>query len=515
MVAAIADQTMLEAVGRMDGWENIVTLIGTAKDKRQGGRIKRPAPNVNYRQFEDLYFGDDLAATIAELPAREMVRGWFDVTADDPALNDSKDGRTGEDDEATTEEKITVGKRVGQELDVLDAQESVFEALVWARVFGGSLLFLGIDDGGGDDPESLAEPLNEDNIQSFDHLTVFDRWDVHIHSRTTNPSDPNFGRPEFYTINTTTLDGHKALPGDKIHHTRFIRFDGTLVNRRRTRENGGWADSIYVRLDELIRDYNLAWNSIAHILQDFAQAIFKMRGLKDALLSDKDDHVHKRMAIIDRFRSSMRAIPLDAEGEDFERKATPVAGLADLMDRFALRLAAGARQPATLLFGQSPAGMQATGASDIRFFYDQIAAMQNSSLKSKMERLVGLIFKNKSGPTDGVEPDDWSLKFRPLYQLTEKEKAEVRETQSRTDTAYIDTGVVSEDEIAYSRFGGGEYSPETVLDLEKRNKDKLAEKNEPDPIPPPMPAPGLPVPGQPLIVPGATGTATGNAPGDT
>lgn len=514
MVAAIADQTMLDAVARIDGWENIVTQIGTANDKRQGGRVKRPVPNVNFRQFEDLYFGDDLAATIAELPAAEMVREWFDVTADDPALNEDKNERTGTDD-ATTEQKITIGKRVGQALQDLDAQAAVFEAIVWARVFGGSLIFLGIDDGGGDDPESLAEPLDEDNIQSFDHLMVFDRWDVHIDRRTVNPMDSNFGRPEFYRINTTTLDGQKALPGDLIHHSRFIRFDGTLVNRRRARENGGWADSIYVRLDELIRDYNLAWGSIAHILQDFAQAIFKMRGLKDAIIADKDDLVLRRMALIDRFRSTSRAIPLDADGEDFERKSTPVTGLADLMDRFALRLSAGARQPATLLFGQSPAGMQATGASDIRFFYDQIGAKQNSWLRPKVERLTKLVFKNKGGPTKGVEPDDWSLGFRPLYQLTEKEKAEVRKTQSDTDVNYIDTGVVSEDEIAYSRFGGGEYSPETVLDLEKRNEDKLAEKDEPDPIPPPMPAPGLPVPGQPILPQPPTPEPGGGTPGES
>jgi phage-related protein (TIGR01555 family) len=389
---AIADSSILEAVNRWDGWENIITQIGTSADKRSGGRIKVPVRNVNYRQFEDLYFGDDLAATIAELPAREMVREWFDVVADDPAL-DEDDDRAAPDDEATTEEKVTIGKRVGRELEVLEAQSHVFEALVWARVFGGSLLFLGIDDGGGNDPESLAEPLNEDNILSFDHLTVFDRWDVHVSERERDPSNKDFGRPKFYQINTTTLDGEKALPGDRIHASRFIRFDGTLVNRRRARENNGWADSIYTRLEELIRDYNLAWGSISHILQDFAQAIFKMRGLKDAILSDKDELVFKRMSVIDRFRSTSRAVPLDAESEDFDRKQTPVGGLPELMDRFALRLSAGARQPATLLFGQSPAGLQATGTSDIRFFYDQIAAMQNAQLRPKLERLVSLIFK--------------------------------------------------------------------------------------------------------------------------
>ena len=112
------------------------------------------------------------------------------------------------------------------------------------------------------------------------------------------------------------------------------------------------------------------------------------------------------------------------------------------------------------------------------------------------------MFLSKDGPTNGAEPDDWSLKFRPLYQLTEKEKAELRLTQSKTDLGYIDTGVVSEDEIAYSRFGGGEYSSETILDLEKRNEDKLAEELEPEP--PPLPPPGMLPPGVtplPMVVP--------------
>ncbi len=398
---AATNVSMLESVARLDGWENIVTLLGTNSDKRAGGRVKRPRPNVNFRQFEDLYFGDDLAATIAELPAREMVREWFDIIADDPALNDD-DTRTSAGDEVTTEEKITVGKRVGQALEDLDAQEKFFEAIVWARVFGGSLLFIGADDGGGDDPESMALPLNEENIQSISHLGVFDRWDVTIAEWDADPRSANVGQPLFYRINTTTPKGDKSVPGDLIHHSRFIRFDGTLVNHRRRRENGGWADSIYTRLEELIRDFNLAWGSIANILQDFAQAIFKMRGLRDAILGDKDDIVLKRMALIDRFRASSRAVPLDAEDEDFERKATPVAGLADLMDRFALRLAAGARQPATLLFASHPPECRLPGRRISGFSMTRSPRCKTRRYDRKRSALLSWCFSARTDPPTGL-----------------------------------------------------------------------------------------------------------------
>lgn len=503
--AAESKATTLDAV-RRDGWENTLTAIGTTRDKRSGGRMLRPVPNVTYREFEDLYFGSDLAATAAELPAREMVRAWITINANDPStIEKDKDSRTEADDEPTTEEKVSLGNKISNKLDEIEAQAKVFEAMVWARVFGGGLLFLGIDDGGGDDPKAMAEPLNEETIQSFNHITVFDRWDLNIAKRYSDPRHVKFGQPELYRLVSTTHDGTVAPGTDLIHESRFIRFDGVLTNRRRMRDNGGWSDSIYTRTRDLIRDFDLAWNGIANMLQDFSQAVFKMRGLRDAILSDKDDLVLRRMGIIDLCRSIGRAVPIDAEDEDFERKQTPVAGLSDLMDRFALRMSAAFRQPATLLFGQSPSGLQATGASDIRFFYDQIRANQETTLRPKIERLIRLVMLAKDGPTKGTEPEDWSFFFNALFQLTELEQAELRSTQATTDQVYLTEGVVSEDEIAFSRFGGDRYNVETILDLEQRNEDKLADELDPeDPLlNPPPPVPGAPVPGQPPADPAA------------
>jgi len=478
MANANENQTPLIEV-KTDAWENITTALGTSRDKRTGGRVIRAAPNVTYKENEDLYYSSDLAATAAELPAREMVRAWITVKANDQTTIDDDSSRT-ETEEASTEEKVSLGNKILNRLEELEAQAKVFESIVWARVFGGSMLFLGVDDEGGDNPEALAEPLDDSRIQSFDHITVFDRWDLNIHKRYQDPREDKFGQPELYRIVPTATDGEIAPGTDLIHETRFIRFDGALTNRRRMRENGGWADSIYARTQDLIRDFDIAWHGIANLLQDFSQAVFKMRGLRDAILSDKDDLVLRRMTLIDQCRASMRAVPLDAEDEDFDRKATPVSGMPELMDRFALRMSAAFRMPATLLFGQSPAGMQATGASDIRFFYDQISAQQESTLRPKLERLIKLVMLDKSGPTKGSEPDDWSFSFNPLFQLTELEQADLRLKNAQTDQIYLTESVVSEEEVAFSHFGGDKYSSEIVLDIEKRNEDKLADDVEPE-----------------------------------
>jgi len=57
-----------------DGWNNVVTGLGMQRDKRYFSQLA-PAPvNTSYQQYENLFVTDDIAATIAELPAWEMIR---------------------------------------------------------------------------------------------------------------------------------------------------------------------------------------------------------------------------------------------------------------------------------------------------------------------------------------------------------------------------------------------------------------------------------------------------------
>lgn len=481
-----------------DAWENVITGLGrSSRDKRERTKIKSPAPSSSYQEFEDLYHGDDIAATIAELPAKEMVRAWINVRADEKDAGDS------------VTDQVSTSKLVLQALDDLDAQPKVFEALVWSRVFGGSLLFLGVDDGGGSDPQALSKPINERSIRSFDFLQVFDRWDVNVRKWYADPSQPKFGHPELYDIVQTSVPGglDRLRPRFGIHESRFVRFDGAMTNRRRWLRNNGWADSVYVRVAEVIRDFAAAWGGAAHLLQDFAQAVFKMKGLQAALASDNDDLVINRMILMDMCRSVARAVPLDSDNEEFTRQATPVTGLPDLLDRFALRLSAAARMPASLLMGQSPSGLNATGDADIRFFYDSIKAQQEQNLRPRLNRIVELLFLAAEGPTRGHEPDNWSIEFNPLWQLDEKDMGTLRKTQAEADQIYIMNGVLTPEEVASSRFGGDRYSTDTVLDDEQRAKDaaidaKLAA------MPAPEPRPALPAPANPMPMPMPTEVKT-------
>ncbi len=68
---------------------------------------------------------------------------------------------------------------------------------------------------------------------------------------------------------------------------------------------------------------------------------------------------------------------------------------------------------------------------------------------------------------------NWSVKPRPLWQLTEKEKSETRKIQADTDAVYLDRQVLKSTEVRSSRFGGDTYSSETVLSAEDSSVDPV------------------------------------------
>lgn len=479
----------------MDGWTNQLTGLGTSRDKRQSGTIKNPINSSSGKFFEALYHGDDMAAKIAETAPKEMVREWIDFTVQQGDGDDEDSSMRIE----TPLEARKVNDFVMSELDRLKAKTRVREAMTWARVFGGSLLFLGVDDG--TDPEDvngLAEPLDESKIKSFDFLTVFDRFDVVIDEVESDPASERVGLPKTYRINNHGETGRGTNLGSRvIHASRFIRFDGALTTRRRIQENGGWRDSIYVKIDEVLRDFGTTWASVAHLMQDFSQGIYGLKDLAEVIAANQGDLVLDRLQLLDKARAVGRAIPIDKENESFDRNTVPLTGLPDTLIQFALRLSAAANTPVVLLMGMSPAGFSATGESDLTFWYNEVRAGQEDVLRDPVHRLIELVFA--TGETK--EPEQWSFDFNPLWSLDDKEESEVRKNNAISDNAYIDTDVLTPEEVAQSRFGGDKYGTDIVLDAKQRATDLEADKlmaeriakGEIQPPTPPVP----PVPGQP------------------
>jgi hypothetical protein len=211
------------------------------------------------------------------------------------------------------------------------------------------------------------------------------------------------------------------------------------------------------------------------------------------------------MGVVDMARSICRALVMDAENEDFQYIPRQTAGVGELLDKSWLRLAAAARMPVTILMGQAPAGLNATGAIDLRWWYDTIRASQTHELGPRVERLVRLIAREF-----GEDPEAWTVEWPSLWQLTPEEEATMRKSVAETDKLYVDMGAVLPEEVTLSRWASGAYSTEMTVDVESRKAmleselERAQEQAENPPEPPPMvpgqpppPVPGQPPPGPP------------------
>lgn len=529
---------MLEPI-TLDGWYNQLSGLAIyGADKREN--TNAVFTRKTYEFLSAVYQSSWLAARIVDKPIDEMLREGFNVVV-------------GEDTDVAhdTEEALT---DINWEL-------AFRRALTWQSLYGGSCILMGINDGIAD----LSQPVDTKAIKGIDYLNVFDASECRVVAWQQNPALPNFGEPIYFCIIPTltgnevpvpasalvkpktekpgdkteagepkpklqaTTDADPALPagtpgsqGDqsvvssllipgmqKIHATRILYFPGEQISRRanlwqstpgaQTRHG----DSSLLRIIKLIRDFEGAWDGTAYNLQEFEQAIFKIQGLAAALASDKQGFVQKRWHSIQLSRSMIHAVMLDKDGEDYDRKASSMSGVADTLREFAVILAAAADMPVSVLLGSQSGGLGASGSgqNDIQNWYAAVKTQQNKRLLPQLKCLLTYLFIAKEGPTTGTEPDHWRVQFNPLTQLSEKEMGELYYKVSQADQIYFNMGAISNTDIAKSRFSGRPFTVAMTVDmkeLDAREKmlttvnaetAKATVKNlktggSPDPLPP-------------------------------
>lgn len=396
---------------RSDGWENAYMGYGTSRDKLMHG-YHSGSLRIADEELSALFYSDDVAAKLVEKRPEEAFRRGYKLQ--NPG----------------NEEAAADLQKMGKALDV-DAK--IQEAFKWGRLYGGSLLVIGAEQG------KTWTPLDESRSRGVRFLNVVDRRFANVDKYYEDPLQPNFGEPEIYAI-----FGQQGLVS-YVHESRVIRFDGCAVDLRKRQELQGWSYSVLQRPYDVMRAFATAFQAAGILTADASQAVFKMKGLFDMIASGEKDRLQTRMQLVDMNRSSARAVLLDSDGEDFQRIRTEFTGLPEMLDRMMMRLASSVDMPVTILMGRSPAGQNATGDSDFKHWYDSIASQQEKELTPRLLRLYRILSR-------GALPD-LEIEWHALSEPTEKEEAEIRRIEADTFAVYIDKGVLFAEEVALAEFG--------------------------------------------------------------
>lgn len=532
-------------VARRDGWSNFVTGLGDAmRDKRLAATVG--SEFLRQDQAEQLWRGDDMAARAIEKIPQDALRRGFRFTLKPNAGEEEERGNpTGEDSETAIDGRsptewetqlpgpeaetrplgpgrvgkpsrndafgsggppapkgtdptmATEGQEEGQEtkaqqelvnsrLKKLGVRQAVLEAAKWERAYGGAAIFMGtVDRSPGRSASVLARPLDLAYVEELKFLTVLSPKELVPYRYYGDPLAPKYGEVQIWSLVPKSKGINPRPSVMRVHESRLVLFPGNRTSRFMLEAHRGFGDSILNRIWQHVRNFSTAYDSAAVLIHDFSQAIWKFKGLVELMHADPDGLVQKRAAAMDYVRSTLRAMVIDSE-EEFERKATPVTGLPDLLDRMANRLAAATGMPVTMLMGQEPAGLNATGQANRDWYNENVEALQTDRIVPAIERIVDVELHATQGVTGGHVPDGWAIEMAPLEAPSEKEESENRLRDAQAVGVLIDRGVVMPEEAAQSMFGGEKYSRDIKLNADVREaaleaQEAAAEKAELDP----------------------------------
>lgn len=438
----------VEGQARLDSWQNALTGLGTNIDPLTRAQVVSSRSQWrNSLTLENLYYEDDLCAKIVDKPLDAAMRqSWTpELPGSDSEAQDVKDR----------------AERIAKRARELKADERVIEAARWGRLYGGGAVLMAFGPESGDP----SIPRNPNVAPRLLALAVFERDELMPSRWYSSALDPEYGHAATWAIFPKAITGYDSELGGVVHTSRLLKFEGLPASKMERQRQNGWSPSVLTRVIEPVRDFQQNWRSVGLILQQAHQAVFKLKGLI-SMIAEQGDKVQRRMELINMARSISRAVIIDADTESFDYHSANVAGLDALLDKFAVRLSAAADIPMTILFGTSPAGMNATGESDTRGWYDTVQSIREQNLGPQLERLVRVIAADVGDP----EPDAWVVKWPSLWQMSPTEEAEYRNKVATTDGIYLQNQVLTPAEVAVSRFGGGHYSAETVIDLSLRDE---------------------------------------------
>jgi phage-related protein (TIGR01555 family) len=392
-----------------DKFENLVSGLGGPKDKAASGHFA-----LFLRSDEELaamHRGDWLSRKIVDIIPQDMTREWRDWQASTEAI-EAIEG---------VEKALRIQQKTGA-------------ALQLGRLFGGAALYMGIR---GQDPQ---QPLEIDRVGkgALEYVHLLRRREVTPGQRIRDVFSPFYGEPEYFEISSS--DGMTA----RVHPSRLVRFTGAPIADPMGDNNSEvWGDSVLQAVYEAIANATSVQSHVAALLPEVKVDVIYIPGLGKMLENaSTTEALTKRFAYANTAKSLFNMLLLEgtgdknAPGERWEQKQINFSNLTEIAQMFLQIVSGAADVPVTRLLGQSPAGLNATGESDLRNYYDNIRARQKNDLSPALTMLDEVLIRSATGSRDPSIYYDW----RSLWGMSEAEKADVLKTKAEAMRTIVGRG---------------------------------------------------------------------------
>jgi phage-related protein (TIGR01555 family) len=450
-----AGPSLLERVSRRtDSIVNALTGLGGWGDK---GAAARPNPYwtpLTEAELTTLYRRNGYARRFVDIVPAETTRSGWKV------VDDTKNPEL-----------------MKEENERLQVQATIAKAYSSARLRGGALILMVTED---DIPPAfrlqpgswLAQPLDVRRVKRLLNLVVIHRREANVAEfegdiRVTG----QFRAPKLWSINpTAAITG--LVGSNLVHASRVLYVPGAELPDDLRYENQGWDDSVLEAVWDQIRQKTSVDQGGGVLVQEMRTNVLKVQGLAALKTGDQAELYQTRMKLMAQSLGLMNMV-IVGEEEEFDSRAASLTGYKDLDTAAKEALAAVTGIPLATLFGEAPGGLNADGESHRATWNQAVAACQERFLRPILTTLYRVMYAQKEGPARGSIPKSWKVEFCPLEEPTRKQIADHRKTVAETDQILIDSGVVSPEHVARSRYGEDGWQDE-LLPISDEEIDELA-----------------------------------------
>jgi phage-related protein (TIGR01555 family) len=369
----------------------------------------------NYQLLNSLYRSNGIVRRVVDTIPEDATSNWITVQSQiDP-------------EDLRKVEALWSTRRIKQQ---------ILKGLIWGRLYGGALGIIMIE---GHEDE-LHTALDFDDIMpgTFKGLYVVDRWSgCYPNSDIVEDiNDLEFGLPNSYDVE---FEGGERIT---VHHTRAIRFVGRdLPYWEKLAEVHWGASEVEITFDSLKMFDNTLYN-IASLIFNANLKVLQMEDLGQ-LLAVGDEQSQREIYNTVQAQATLQSsqgMMLLSKDDNFSTYSYSFAGVSDTAELFMMKLSADSKIPQTKLFGTSPAGMNATGESDMQNYYEVIQQYQESYVSPVIDKLLPIMFMSELGAI----PDDYDYVYRPVREPDDTEIADLVKNKGDIINQLFTSGILSQ-----------------------------------------------------------------------
>lgn len=349
----------------------------------------------------------------AEIWAEHAVRKWIKITGSTPEKR----------------------KKIEEEFKRLNVRDTFQEWMGHDQIFGRGQIFLDFDDA--DNENEIAVPLvvTPDKISAdrpLRRLTVVEpMWSAPGTYATSNPLRHDFYKPQQWFVY-----------GRKVHTSRMLTVASRPVSDMLKPAYAFGGQSLVQLMKPYVDNWLRTRQAVSDMINTYSVMVLAT-DMSSTMGGGNGDDLFNRIDMFNQTRDNRGSMAIDKDNETLENVAVPLSGLHELQSQAQEQLASVSRIPLSIYLQITPTGLNATNDGETRNFYADVHAYQEKNVRPHLQRVFEIVQLSTLGEVD----PDMAFEFVALWEMSDKDKAEIRKADADADVGYVTAGIIDPEEV--------------------------------------------------------------------